>query len=214
MSTGQSLAEWLHDRPLQLLGAMQLKLTALATADIKDVDELRGHLVALKDLTGSVIGDLNEVIRKLADAGCAELGQHPRTDLFARLQQLSAAFRSSAGIDCRFAVLPEHTHFDTLVSEVAYRAVAELLTNVRKHARAKNAELSSTLLEDGSTILTVRDDGIGLRADRSKAPLETGGFGLWSIDLRLREIGAFMEIESGSGVCASLVFPPELGRPN
>ncbi|HEY7671847.1 MAG TPA: ATP-binding protein [Gammaproteobacteria bacterium] len=132
-------------------------------------------------------------------------------DLFARLQQLCAAFRSSAGIDCRFAVDPAHTRFDAVIGEVLFRAVRELLTNVRKHARAQKAELSSTVLEDGSIVFTLRDDGIGMGATDGNDPrFDNGGLGLWSIDLHLREIGAFMEIESDSGVCASIVLPGKL----
>lgn len=132
-------------------------------------------------------------------------------DLFARLQQLCAAFRSSAGIDCGFAVEPGHTRLDAVIGEVLFRAVRELLTNVRKHARAKRADLSSTVLDDGSIVFTLRDDGIGMGAPEGDDPrFDNGGLGLWSIDLHLREIGAFLEIESDSGVCASIVLPSKL----
>jgi signal transduction histidine kinase len=134
-----------------------------------------------------------------------------QVDLFVRLQQLCAAFRSSAGIECGFAVEPAHTRFDAVIGEVLFRAVRELLTNVRKHARAKRADLSSTVLDDGSIVFTLRDDGVGMGATEGDDPrFDNGGLGLWSIDLHLREIGAFMEIESDSGVCASIVFPGKL----
>jgi signal transduction histidine kinase len=127
------------------------------------------------------------------------------------LQQLCGAFRSSAGIDCGFAVEPSHTRFDAVIGEVLFRAVRELLTNVRKHARAKRADLSSTVLDDGSIVFTLRDDGIGMGAKDGNDPrFDNGGLGLWSIDLHLREIGAFLEIESDSGVCASIVLPVKL----
>jgi len=133
------------------------------------------------------------------------------SDLFMRLQQLCSAFRSSAGIDCGFAVNPAHTNFDAVIGEVLFRAVRELLTNVRKHARAKRAELSSAVLEDGSFVFTVRDDGIGMAISNENDPrFDKVGLGLWSIDLHLREIGAFMEIESDGGVCASIVVPGKL----
>jgi signal transduction histidine kinase len=132
-------------------------------------------------------------------------------DLFARLQQLCAGFRSSASIDCHFGVEPAHTRFDAVISEVLFRAVRELLTNVRKHSRAKKAEILSTVLDDGSVVITVKDDGVGLSATSGADPrFDKRGLGLWSIDLHLREIGAFMEIDSDSGVCASIVLPGKL----
>jgi signal transduction histidine kinase len=132
-------------------------------------------------------------------------------ELFARLQHLCAAFHSSAGIDCGFAVEPAHTCFDSVIGEVLFRSVRELLTNVRKHARANKAELSSTALDDGSIVFTLRDDGVGMSMSEGSDPRFTNvGLGLWSIDLHLREIGAFMEIESDGGVCASIVLPGKL----
>jgi signal transduction histidine kinase len=132
-------------------------------------------------------------------------------DLFARLQQLCAGFRSSAGIDCRFAVEPAHARFDAVISEVLFRAVRELLTNIRKHSRASKAEILSTVLDDGSIVFTVRDDGVGLGTTSGADPrFDKRGLGLWSIDLHLREVGAFMEIDSDAGVCASIVLPGRL----
>ena len=48
------------------------------------------------------------------------------------------------------------------VEATAYFVVAEALTNVAKHARAKRAAVTARL-EDGTLRVQVRDDGVGRR---------------------------------------------------
>jgi signal transduction histidine kinase len=62
---------------------------------------------------------------------------------------------------------------------------------------------------DGSVIFTVKDDGIGISAPENIRPLEDGAFGLWSINQRLQEIGAFLELTNDAGLCARVVLPPQ-----
>ena len=101
-----------------------------------------------------------------------------------------------------------HTRFQAPVAEILLRVVAELLTNVRKHACANSVEVSSSVRTDGSVVVVIKDDGIGLAAPDRIRPLEDGTFGLWSIKQRLQEIGGFMEIENDAGLCARVILPP------
>jgi len=112
---------------------------------------------------------------------------------------------------CVLAVLPKHVQVDEVTGDILFRAICELLTNVRQHSHANRVEVSSSVGADGSITLTVKDDGIGLPpGGHRRSALETGAVGLSSIDLRLREIGAHMEIESDNGVCARLVLPAHI----
>jgi two-component system, NarL family, sensor kinase len=91
-----------------------------------------------------------------------------------------------------------------------YRAVRELLTNVRQHARATSVRVTSHERPDAVAI-TVSDDGVGLPAEGLRRhPAVDGAFGLWSVEQRLREIGAKLEIDSGSGTRVTLVLPHRL----
>ena len=92
----------------------------------------------------------------------------PRTDLHSRLLQLCDEFRAQGDIDCEVALDERHTRFDEEVSEVVFRTVRELLTNVRQHAKAKQVKVSSVGRRDGSIGITVADDGIGLPPHRRR----------------------------------------------
>jgi len=137
-----------------------------------------------------------------------------RTELHARLLELCEGFRAAGQIGCEVALDASHTCFDEEVSDVVFRTIRELLTNVRQHARAKSVTVSSARRRDGSIGLTVADDGIGLPAHRRRGnPLgESGGIGLWSIDQRLRDFDAVLDIEAaaGKGTRAMVILPGTL----
>lgn len=136
------------------------------------------------------------------------------TELKTRLLRLCEEFRAHGDIGCEVTLDDRHTRFDQEVSEVVFRTVSELLTNVRRHAQAKRVQISSTGRRDGSIGITVADDGIGLPPHRRRGnPLaESGGIGLWSIDQRLRELGAVLDIEAsaGRGTRAMVILPGKL----
>jgi signal transduction histidine kinase len=138
------------------------------------------------------------------------------TDLHARLIRLCNEFRSHGDITCEVALEERHTRFDEEIGEVVFRTIRELLANVRQHARAKHVKVSSVDRKDGSVGITVADDGIGLPPHKRRGnPLdESGGIGLWSIDQRLREFDAVLDIEaaSGLGTRAMLILPASVAK--
>jgi signal transduction histidine kinase len=140
-------------------------------------------------------------------------GSRP-TDLKSRLTELCVEFRAAGDIVCDIDLDDRHVAFGEEVAEILFRTVRELLTNVRQHARAKRVTLSSADRRDGSVAITVADDGIGLPAHRRRGnPFsETGGIGLWSIDQRLRELEAVLDIEAeiGRGTRATVILPADL----
>lgn len=209
-------ADSAEGRPLEAIALIQRKLKTQITliARARDANqglpELQAALAELKEFTGSIIDDLHKVIPALADSDGVAAEARP-IDLFTRLTQLCAGFRASSGIACVLAVLPKHVQVDEVVSDILFRAVRELLTNVRQHSHANRVEVSSEVRADGSVALTVKDDGIGLPpGGRRRSALESGAVGLSSIDLRLREVGAHMEMESDGGVRARLVVPAHI----
>jgi signal transduction histidine kinase len=136
------------------------------------------------------------------------------TDLYARLVELCQEFGAVGDVACRVELDARHMLFDDEVSDVVFRTVRELLTNVRRHACAKSVTVSSAFRRDGAVAIAVADDGIGLPAHRRRGnPFdETGGIGLWSIDQRLRELNAVLDIDaaSGKGTCATILLPVTL----
>lgn len=136
------------------------------------------------------------------------------TELHAQLLELCEEFKARGDIACEVALDACHTRFDAEVSDVVFRTVRELLTNVRQHANAKRVTVSSVGRRDGSIGILVADNGIGLPPHRRRGnPLdERGGIGLWSIDQRLRAFGAVLDVEAaaGAGTRAMVILPGNL----
>ena len=81
----------------------------------------------------------------------------------------------------------------------------EALTNCAKHSKARSI---SIVLEEfrGDLRLTIRDDGVGL-----KAGAYGKGLGLVGIQERARELGGSMRIESGAthGTALTVIMPAQ-----
>jgi signal transduction histidine kinase len=197
----QALAERLHDGPLQELVALQLSAANIVRSGAVGADQAR-RVAELGVLAQAAIENLQQIIRDLLGDASQPI---PLAD---RLDELCDQFRSGSGIECRLMVTPAHVEFAPGVAEIVFRSLRELLTNVRKHSRASLVKLTSRYREDDAVAITVADNGIGLQSvTQRKHPFEGGGFGLWSIEHRLGELGGTLEIESGSGLQATVVVP-------
>jgi signal transduction histidine kinase len=136
---------------------------------------------------------------------------NPATSLFDQLRDLCEQFRSEGDIACEVRIEARHTLFSPELCDVVYRTVRELLANVRQHAKAKRVDITSADRRDGQVAITVADDGIGLPPHKRRGnPLaERDGIGLWSIDQRLREFGAVLDIDAAEnqGTRATIILP-------
>ena len=99
------------------------------------------------------------------------------------------------------------------VRAILFRNVRELLINVIKHAGGKKV---SVVLEHSADILiiTVMDDGVGFDPKEVfRGVKQDVGFGLFSIQERMADLGGALEIvsEPGKGCKAIMSVPIEKG---
>ena len=103
---------------------------------------------------------------------------------------------------------------DDNVRAMLFRNVRELLTNVIKHAKAEKVSVHLKA-EDGMVTVIVEDDGIGFDPQAATPPgEEKGGFGLFSIEERMTDLGGTFDIRSepGKGCRAVLTVPVEIEK--
>jgi signal transduction histidine kinase len=93
------------------------------------------------------------------------------------------------------------------VEEALLRICQESLTNIRRHAKAAQAQVSLTF-DNNSVMLSIRDDGIGFDLD---TPRE-GSLGLIGINERARQCGGIARISSmpGEGTLVEVDIPLEV----
>ena len=197
----QALAERLHDGPLQELVALQLAAANLVRAAGQgSIQAVRAAEVG--NLAQAAIDNMQQIIRDLMGDASQPL------PLASRLSELCEQFKAGSGIDCKLQVVPAHVEFEPGVGEIVFRTLRELLTNVRKHSQATVVKLTSRFRQDNEVAITVADNGVGLQSiAQRKHPFEGGGFGLWSIEHRLGELGGTLEIANDSGLRATVVVP-------
>jgi PAS domain S-box-containing protein len=199
----RALASELHDTVAQMLAIAKLTLEATgARLEGKSREELKKAVQLIQEAsrqTRSLMADLSPSL--LYEAG---LGQALRA-LARRMGELHAlaievvddGIRKPLGEDYRVLL---------------YRAVQELLHNTVKHAKATNVKVS--VQREGEQLrIEVEDDGVGfLASQRGRGEGMREGFGLFSIEERLRHLGGRFEVfsEPGKGVRAVLVVPLQI----
>ncbi|WP_433660296.1 sensor histidine kinase [Nocardia sp. CA-128927] len=130
--------------------------------------------------------ELRELVRGIHPPAL-ELGLGPA------LETLSA--RSSVPVELRVH-LPERPN--PAIEAIAYFSVAELLTNVVKHANATRAWISVVPTDSRTIAVTVRDNGIG--GVLEPAPGEfAAGSGLSGLAARARTVDGTLTVQSPTG---------------
>ncbi|HEX4926616.1 MAG TPA: sensor histidine kinase [Burkholderiales bacterium] len=127
---------------------------------------------------------------------------------------LAAALRSHLDRQARVAGLAPHFDADDAPHDIApetetacFRVAQEAITNVLRHARARNLWLR--LYDSGGRLaLSVRDDGMGFDASTVR------GLGLAGMEERTALAGGSLELRAtpGSGTLVLATFPLEAGE--
>jgi two-component system sensor histidine kinase DegS len=89
------------------------------------------------------------------------------------------------------------------IEMTATRIIQEALTNIAKHARAKQASVCVDY-EFGKLHCVIKDDGVGFEADAA-----SGSFGLYAMQDRAERCGGTLRVQSrpGEGTTIDLVIP-------
>jgi signal transduction histidine kinase len=119
------------------------------------------------------------------------------------LTRLATGFEEATGLTVHLT-LPEDVPALPDAHRLAlYRAAQEALTNVQRHARAREVWLQLTR-RDATVALLVGDDGVGIPASAERA-----GFGLRGLRERAAQLGGELALEPrpGGGTQLSLCLP-------
>ena len=93
------------------------------------------------------------------------------------------------------------------VEVTVLRATQEALSNVRKHADARQVDVTISYMDD-ELVLDVHDDGIGFDTDgtgKEQSDGSAGGFGLVAMRQRIEQLDGTLLVESGTAHGTTLV---------
>jgi PAS domain S-box-containing protein len=192
------VARELHDELGQRLSAVKIELARGIDIDGRAPQALRRRL----DLIAAV-DDAVAATRRIAAAlrpmMLDDLG------LEAAVEWLVRDWSSRTGIPTALRCDPIDQRLSDAAATGVYRIVQEALTNVLRHAQARQVQVA-LVVEPGGLVVTVQDDGVGLAPGATDKP---GSSGLVNIRERARDLGGTATVSNpAEGGCRLQVRLP------
>ena len=190
----ERIARELHDSLAQVLGAVHLRLRALASREDAVTAAIALELIELADVCDEGYGDARGAILDLRES--SRVGRDLLDSLRAYLDKYSSQCGIATSLQANLGhdlMLPPRNEIQII------RVVQEALANVRKHSGARAATVGITAA-GGTVTFVVEDDGCGFdAADAADGPSDGSEFGLHSMCERMELIGGTLLIDSASG---------------
>lgn len=186
----RELAQELHDDITQRLAFLSLEIGNMA-AVADQPDALIRKLRSLRQRIQEVSDGIRQISHRLHPSVLDHLG------LNAALQELCIFTEDAGSLTIHFESHGVPEAMDSATASCLYRVSQECMSNILKHARAKNVKV--LLAAAGDTLqLTIADDGVGFDPDLTK-----NGVGTYSMRERVRLLNGNLSIESepGKGTC-------------
>lgn len=193
------IAREMHDTLAQVLGYLHLKAaTTRKRLQSGDLERAGDELEEMQDLANEAYVDVREAILGLRETVA------PAGGVIGGLRQYLQKFSRQSGIDVRLDLPPDAGASLAPEGEIQLlRVVQEALTNVRKHAEARNATVR--IESDHAHLrVTIEDDGRGFDAGRLERE-EGRSFGMRSMRERVERAGGSLSVDSAPGAGTRIV---------
>jgi two-component system sensor histidine kinase UhpB len=185
------LARELHDDTIQSVIALKQRVQ-LTQKSVKDRTS-RNTLVELETLAEQTIENLRRMTRALRPIYLEDLG------LVTALEMLARETSQNRSIKVKFQKTGSEQRLPHEVELALYRIAQEALSNIARHAQAKNANLGIRFSEQ-KVQLQIEDDGIGFDLPITLTDFAPSGhFGLLGMKERCDLIDGRFEVRSKSG---------------
>jgi len=192
------LSREVHDELGQLLAAIRLELGWFKKRIDSDSEVDMDMFAEAVRLVERAADEARRICRGLRPPLLDDLG------LAAAVHNLVREFEARAQLTTELTVDGADDKLD-VPRELAlctYRILQESLTNVMRHARAKQIKIDLKVNDDGLE-LCVRDDGAGFNAEKLS---HASGFGLDGMRERARLVDGHVEVSSAEGQGTRVVF--------
>ncbi|MEW6046352.1 MAG: GAF domain-containing sensor histidine kinase [Bacillota bacterium] len=199
----ERIAREMHDGVGQVLGYVSIKAQAVRELVVaRRFDEARLQLDQLAAAAREVYTDLRETILGLRTS------VRPGRPLVEALREYLEQFSRDTAVAAHLEVPEDTLALRPVVELQLLRIIQEALTNVRKHAQARNVWVRFSQ-DSGRWQVTVEDDGRGLGA--STHGVRGPRFGLQMMRERAQSMGGVFQIASrpGGGTRVLVMLPAE-----
>jgi signal transduction histidine kinase len=149
--------------------------------------EIEPRLTEAITLVSHTIDSVRRLVLDLGPAVFEELGFLPAVKSYAN--QFSS--RTRINVTVQEGYVPENV--PSAIQVALYRLMQGALSNVLKHAEAKNVKISLGSLKDSVLIMVIEDDGVGFD---TRAKPGRRSFGLTAMRERVEVLGGKFQVES------------------
>lgn len=191
------LAREMHDTVGHRLTVSAVQLEAAQRLFAKEPARAEQMVGTVREQIGEALAELRQTVAALR----APVEEDLCLDV--SLQRLVEQFWQGTGIMVELEMPAELPELPPQHRRALYRAAQESLTNVQRHAQAKNVWMQLQR-QDGAIVLYVSDDGVGI-----PPKLEPGGFGLKGLQERAAQLGGQFHLSPrpGGGTLATFFIP-------
>lgn len=199
----RKLSRDLHDMVGQNLTAININLNTIAHKLPADTpDDVRRRLDDSSQLVEQVVERIRNLMADLRPSILDDLGLTPA------LRWYSGEFSKRTELPCRAAVAEIQPRLPPAAETALFRIAQEALTNVAKHANAKNVAVELVTGQE-SVVLRIVDDGAGFDFATMRLDPTKHGVGLVDMRERAEAIGGriWVECQVGAGTVVAVEVP-------
>jgi signal transduction histidine kinase len=197
------IARELHDETSQSLASLAASLEAVAVMLPSGADESKARLRKVEQVALNALDEIHRIIYELRPTLLDDLG------LVAAVRWLINNNLGAAGVNVNFKTNGRVRRLTPKMETILFRVIQEAVSNIARHAHAKNADLTLRFKKD-TIVVHVRDDGEGFDVEEAISSRDRPrGLGLLGMKERVELVHGVLNIRSrpGSGTEVEIGIP-------
>ena len=193
------IARELHDEVSQSLTGLMMRLNAAEAALPRGPEEAQAVLGGIRSVAESTLEEVRKIVFDLRPTLLDDLGLIPAVRHYAKslLEPAVAVRFQASGFGQQRLPRPIET--------TIFRIAQEAVTNIARHAHARNVTISLDLV-DGWIRLAVTDDGVGFDVASARRDPTRRRLGITGMEERVTLLGGTLQITSRPGHGSAVVM--------
>jgi signal transduction histidine kinase len=195
----------LHDVIAQTLTGINVQLAALVKGAAINTKSLARNIARTQQLVEKSVDTVHDFARELRPAVLDDLGLipalHSYVKTFSKRTHLQIRLKAFAGVE----------QLDIAKRTVLFRVAQEALTNVARHARARQVDVNILNLADRIG-MNIKDDGKSFSVERQLHAQNGKRLGLLGMRERVEMVGGTFGVESAPGQGTTIQVAVPFGK--
>ncbi|MDD4766646.1 MAG: sensor histidine kinase [Desulfotomaculaceae bacterium] len=193
------VAREIHDGPAQSMANIVMRAEFCLKLLDMSPKKVRNELISLQNIVRISLMDVRKIIFDLRPMVLDDLGLVPA------IKRYLSNYKEQYGLQVEFTYSGQQARLENSVEVALFRIIQEIVSNIHKHACAKNSVIKIEMINNRVNI-QVRDDGKGFDLDEVMANKEREGYGLLGIQERVQLLNGEINIVTAPGKGTSIII--------